>query len=297
MSVSEQDPNRAYRETQSQIYRLQETLLNSARAKNVQEEDRQENNSYSPDQYGNSQVLSTGEVSAFNAPEIDSQSVLTFTAEKYPKEPKILGTLYYNRFKEGSFGENSTSYSDRHKFPYDLYDRTLPPPFLPAIGIDKINNIIMLKITYEDVQASFDNLESPRARNNEIWGCDIYSDDSDPILVLRHCGFKPVASPGSSFPKLRRTPANMANQDSVIGNLPLLRGTPFDLEVGLLLLPTLQKYSSVKRFDIISRKWGSEGTVLHDGISYGIYSIAIKQRLDSNRPHEPNGYIKNLKWT
>ena len=155
----------------------------------------------------------------------------------------------------------------------------------------------MLKITYEDVQASLDNLESPRARNNEIWGCDIYSDDSDPILVLRHCGFKPVASPGNSFPKLRRTPANMANQDSVIGNLPLLTGTPFDLEVELLLLPTLQKYPSVKRFGITSREWGSEDTVLHDGISYGIYSIAIKQRLDSNRPHEPNGYIKNLKWT
>lgn len=101
MSVSEQDPNRAYRETQSQIYRLQETLLNSARAKNLQEEERQENNSQPLDQYGNSQELATSGVSAFNAPEVDSQSVLTFTAEKYPKEPKKFGYTLLQPFQRG----------------------------------------------------------------------------------------------------------------------------------------------------------------------------------------------------
>ncbi|EJS44374.1 rxt3p [Saccharomyces arboricola H-6] len=294
MSVSEQDPNRAYRETQSQIYRLQETLLNSARTKNVQEEVKKESSSSSlSGQY----EFQKGRTSVSDVPEVNSQSVLAFTEEHYPKKPKNLGTLYYNRFKEGSFREDSASYSDRHRFPYNLYDGTLPLPFLPAIGVQNVNNKITVNITYEDIQASFENLESPRARNNEIWGCDIYSDDSDPILALRHCGFKSVAPPAGLFPKLRRTPANMANQDNVTGNLPLLKGTPFDLEVELLLLPTLQRYPSVKRFDITSREWGSEDTVLHDGLSYGIYGIVINQRLNSDKSHEPNGYIKNLKWT
>lgn len=287
MSVSEQDPNRAYRETQSQIYKLQETLLNSARTKNKQEE-RQESNIH---------PLSNDKTSAYDIPNVNSQSVLAFTEEHYSRKLKNLGKLYYNRFKEGSFDEDSTSYSDRPNFPYDLYDNTLPPPFLPAIGVQNINNIVTLNITYEDIQASFDNIESPRTRNNEIWGCDIYSDDSDPILVLRHCGFKIVVPSGGPFHKLRRTPVNMVNQDNVTGNLPLLKGTPFDLEVELLLLPTLQKYPSVKRFDVTSREWGLEGTVIHDGLSYGIYSIVIKQRLDRDKPHEPTGYIKNLKWT
>lgn len=97
--------------------------------------------------------------------------------------------------------------------------------------------------------------------------------------------------------QIEENPVNVTNQDNVTGNLPLLEGTPFDLEVELLFLPTLQKYPSVKRFDITSREWGSEATVIHDGLSYGIYSIVIKQRLDRDKPHEPNGYIKNLKWT
>ncbi|AJV15065.1 Rxt3p [Saccharomyces cerevisiae YJM1478] len=294
MSVSEQDPNRAYRETQSQIYKLQETLLNSARTKNKQEEGQESNTHSFPEQYMHYQ---NGRNSAYDLPNVSSQSVLAFTEKHYPNKLKNLGTLYYNRFKEGSFDEDSTSYSDRHSFPYNLYDNTLPPPFLPAIGIQNINNIATLKITYEDIQASFNNIESPRTRNNEIWGCDIYSDDSDPILVLRHCGFKIGAPSGGSFHKLRRTPVNVTNQDNVTGNLPLLEGTPFDLEMELLFLPTLQKYPSVKRFDITSREWGSEATVIHDGLSYGIYSIVIKQRLDRDKPHEPNGYIKNLKWT
>ncbi|CAI4057583.1 hypothetical protein SKDZ_04G1660 [Saccharomyces kudriavzevii ZP591] len=295
MSVSEQDPNRAYRETQSQIYRLQETLLNSARAKNKQEEGRQESNNHFF--LGLHEDSQKGKSSAFDMPDVNSHAVLAFTEKHYPNKPRNLGMLYYNRFKEGSFREDCTSYSERRKFPYDLYDSSMPPPFLPAIGVQTINNIITLKITYEDIQASFDNLESPRTRNNEIWGCDIYSDDSDPILALRHCGFNPVAHPGGPFPKLKRTPVNMANHDDVTGDLPLLKGTPFDVEVKLLLLPTLQKYPSVKRFDIVSREWGSEETVLHDGLSYGIYSIAIRQRLGSDKRHEPNGYIKNLKWT
>ena len=280
-------PNRAYRETQSQIYKLQETLLNSARTKNKQEEDKQ-------GQYVSSQ---SGGGSVSHILDVNSQSVLAFTEKHYPNKLTNFGILYYNRFKQGRFDEDSVSYSHRRNFPYNLYDNSLPPPFLPNIGVQNINNIITLKITYEDIQASFDNIESPRTKNNEIWGCDIYSDDSDPILALRHCGFKPVVPHGDPFCKLRRTPVNMANQDNVTGNLPLLKGTPFDLEVELLLLPTLQNYPSVKRFDITSRGWGSEDTVLHDGLSYGIYSIVIKQRLGSDESHESNGYIKNLKWT
>ncbi|CAI4329013.1 CFF_collapsed_G0008060.mRNA.1.CDS.1 [Saccharomyces cerevisiae] len=85
MSVSEQDPNRAYRETQSQIYKLQETLLNSARTKNKQEEGQESNTHSFPEQYMHYQ---NGRNSAYDLPNVSSQSVLAFTEKHYPNKLK-----------------------------------------------------------------------------------------------------------------------------------------------------------------------------------------------------------------
>lgn len=132
--------------------------------------------------------------------------------------------------------------------------------------------MVEVKISYEDLQSSVQVKDSPRTVNNEIWGTDIHTDDSDPILVLRHCGLSLDDVNGTC-----RTPANLHNSDNLLGTVPPA-GTPFDVEIQLLLLPPLQKYTSLRRYGITSRQWGNGGTTPHDGLSYGIYSIKILTR-------------------
>ena len=164
-------------------------------------------------------------------------------------------------------------------FPYDLERRVLPVPFLPEFPEESANSIITISIKYEDLMKSFnDSGDCPRTFNNEIWGCDVYTDDTDPILALRHCGFtcldpppltpthfKGKASHKPSTPApLRRTPVNQTNKDNVVGEIPKDEHglKPFDLDVDILLLPRLQQYFSVKRYGITSRHWGKLTTPL-----------------------------------
>ena len=102
----------------------------------------------------------------------------------------------------------------------------------------------------------------------------------DPILALRHCGFQ--IDPKLTQGKVR-TPGNLQNTDNVHGGLPTEDGAVFDLDLTIILLQNLQYYPSTSRFGLSSRKWGSlptesENCSPHDGLSFGIYEIAIVKR-------------------
>lgn len=247
------DPNEAYRRTQSQIYSLQETILNSTRASRSKKNRDDEGTDVFPS--ANSARTT-----------VNSKPVLERTKSTYGEPDRIIGSFRYHAYKEAHRETESIP------FPFDLYELAMPRPFLPGYGSDSINGLVEIKISYEDLQSSVELKDSPRTLNNEVWGTDIYSDDSDPILVFRHCGLSLQDANGSC-----RTPANLENSDNVIGTVPPA-GTPFDIEALLLLLPPLQKYTSLRRHGITSRKWGDEGTVPHDGLSYGIFAINILTR-------------------
>lgn len=308
------DPDELYRRTQSQIYRLQETLLNSSKSARVQRSD----NDVTPVTTHRPPITTTAASLANNAttslnispsilpappsarelPIVDSTPVLRYTKSKYKDLPRLIGEITYHPTKTGIFksydnpGNNTTESSSvaaavaitQPEPPYlsnfKLYD--IPDPLLPNFTRDKINKLIKIKIPYRYIR---DLLESrlERATHAQLWGTDIYTDDSDPLLALQHVGF----FDRSDFYDLKKlTPANLSNFNDVIGNddddndrqLTKRSGggevSKYDLEVTVLLLDTLSAYIGTDRFGICSRDW--YGVAPHDGLSFGIYQIEVK---------------------
>ncbi|QLL33281.1 hypothetical protein HG536_0E01920 [Torulaspora globosa] len=262
------DLNEEYRRTQSQIYGLQETILNSA--KNAS---------------GSGKLKSAADTlrQRFNEPEhtsVGCDKVLQCVKNKYgPAPSRVLATLEYHPYHSGG-----PLRKELPAVPAEIqssFSLAMPRPFLPGFSEEHINQLVTIQVSYEDLRDSYRGTDSPRAQNNEIWGCNIYTDDSDPLLVLRHCGLSI-----SDYNGAHRTPANAENSDNVQGTVPP-EGTPFDLEVDILLLPTLQSYPGVKQFGVTSRAWGIDTPTPHDGLSYGIYAIRITSRDTSTRNIDP----------
>ncbi|QLG71621.1 hypothetical protein HG535_0B06670 [Zygotorulaspora mrakii] len=272
MNAGVYDADEAYRQTQSQIYKLQETLLNSTRTEQTAGQRHSDDvQSAEPEEA----ALTSATQKAGGISEVDSGPVLTYIFKEYgcsPSQDERVATLAYHPYAEGRM-EGGTPKAVL-PFPYDTVELSTPRPFLPGYGRDKINRLVTVKIAYEDLKNSCKHFNSPRALNNEIWGCQIYTDDSDPVLVLRHCGVSIDEDNGTGT---CRTPANMNNTDNITGTIPP-EGTPFDLEVDLLLLPTLQTYESVMQHGIYSKYWGGRAQAPHDGLSYGIYGIRVMTR-------------------
>ena len=188
----------AYRATQSQIYSLQETLLDSNKSAkaDVKDKDKDKDKEKKKEKkVKSSKKRKTDEDRPSKRHSKKVEEVLQVVSNTViPTEaPRYLGTLQYNYAKEGVL--NAVNVVDRKDrttvpFPYDLERRVLPVPFLPEFPEESANSIITISIKYEDLMKSFnDSGECPRTFNNEIWGCDVYTDDTDPILALRHCGF------------------------------------------------------------------------------------------------------------
>ncbi|AMD19943.1 HCL208Wp [Eremothecium sinecaudum] len=249
-----------YQRTQSVIYQMQETLLNASK----------------------DGVNGTDDLQKLAATEssitVNSERVLSYVSKNYGFQRRNLGTLRYSPLRQGRF--EGSEKKQELPFPYNYCRAFIPEPFLPRLGTSAINSIITVILTSEDLQIAIEKNQNIRFQNRELWGVDIYTCDSDPLLALVHCGaldFK-----GSSGTRKRRTPANLENPDNVVSlfdDKPPLHSKSmpgFDLEVQLLMLPPLQRYCSVERYGIKSRAW----EVIHDGLSYGIYSIRVNPRAE-----------------
>ncbi|CCH58421.1 hypothetical protein TBLA_0A06300 [Henningerozyma blattae CBS 6284] len=303
-----------YRQTQNEILNLQATILNSANsANNISRphdhlhilpndlDNRMENGG-----------ARNNEIDNFTF--INNSNVLNFVASKYKKvgdqENQNLGTLFYHPFKTGFFNiEDELNNSKQRELEVRNgfgYDYTLPRPFLPNLNTNDINKIITIKINYEDYISSMnrDDINSPRSNNNEIWGCDIYTDDTDPILALIHCGFtlnniNKFSSTDKKIDemKFKMTPVNINNTNNIFGILPIEEDMKFDIELDILILPSLENYYSIRRNNITSRNWGALiGSTCHDGLSYGIYKIALKLRDDSTNGLTNDQHILDNTW-
>lgn len=278
------DDNEIYRQTQSQIYNLQQTILNSSRMQDAAKPPAQEKTLFSSDDTTKKQAIKHPAV------EVNSRPVLELVAAHYAGNRRHLGPLRYNawagiRDKDAS-NINDTPAPDMPDLDYMRF--LMPRPLLPAYQTAEINCTVTIEVSYEDIVAATQpHPSNPHVVNNEIWGSQIYTDDSDILLVLQHCG----AIPSSCALAGARTPANLEDPDHVTGVIPP-SPTPYDLKVDILLLPPLQSYSDSLNNDVKSRSWRG----CHDGLSFGIYGIEIKTRDTSLRDVSSQDQVKAIEW-
>jgi hypothetical protein len=133
--------------------------------------------------------------------------------------------------------------------------------------------------------------------HRNVWGTDVYTDDSDVIAACIHNGWfrgewpedidKSLLGLEIDVPEepssngAHRGKAKVVRKERIVSKLgdinlfeppasgPMEVPENQDLHVTLLILPQLEKYSSTTRFGIRSREWPDN----HDGVSYMIHSI------------------------
>lgn len=125
----------------------------------------------------------------------------------------------------------------------------------------------------------------------QVWGTDVYTDDSDPLAAAVHSGWiRGAWSEDVDVNLLELNIGQPAPQDGIVGNQSVtheaqtkstdtLTNTPAtgpvtppenrDAYITLLVLPPLEKYASSTWYGIRSRSWGDN----HDGMSFKIHRI------------------------
>ena len=138
--------------------------------------------------------------------------------------------------------------------------------------------------------------------DRNLYGTDIYSDDSDPVAAAIHCGWirgewpeevdVSLLEPGSPMDREHshryHPDAGIGDSDtSSIMKVPPQHGSirprpHHDLHITLLILPPLQRYASSVRHGLKSRSWGAN----HDGMSFEILKLEWVDEGDNSRGDE-----------
>ena len=132
-----------------------------------------------------------------------------------------------------------------------------------------------------------------------VWGTDIYSDDSDPLAAAIHAGWiRGEWGDGVDFSMLEINSSTDPDiKDSVFTSVPASPLPPVpgkDLHLTLLILPTLQQYTSSVAHGIKSRPWGSE----HDGLSYRIEKLSwVDEKASSGQERIGESRHKRLRMS
>ncbi|BGP29045.1 hypothetical protein JCM10296v2_000781 [Rhodotorula toruloides] len=118
----------------------------------------------------------------------------------------------------------------------------------------------------------------PSIRKREVWGTDVYTDDSDVLAMLLHSGWLRVTrrerrvkagEKGAGADAIRR--ARIPGEERIV--LPPTdgeeKGVPKALCVRLGVVPALLRYEGIERQGIRSRSWGNG----HDGVSLRIEEV------------------------
>jgi hypothetical protein len=116
-----------------------------------------------------------------------------------------------------------------------------------------------------------------------VWGTDVYTDDSDIIAACIHQGWFrgewdediDTSLLGLELEDVPPEPyTDVLTNPPASGPMKVPAGK--ECHVTVLVLPALEKYSSVTRFGLKSREWGGErkrGFVGHDGLSFSILKV------------------------
>ncbi|KAK5175726.1 uncharacterized protein LTR77_000865 [Saxophila tyrrhenica] len=125
-------------------------------------------------------------------------------------------------------------------------------------------------------------------KHRNVWGTDVYTDDSDVIAAAVHAGWI-KGDFGDYNDDIREICGNESEQDEPEdNNLTTLAIKPrrpvkvppgCDAQFTLLILPPLESYASTNQHHIWSREWKGS----HDGMSYIIHRIDFVEESSTNR--------------
>ncbi|KAG0249706.1 hypothetical protein BG011_009009 [Mortierella polycephala] len=141
------------------------------------------------------------------------------------------------------------------------YYRYDPAQLLPVLQ-GKENSLLEVRVA--SPYLTFDNA---KVKRRELWGTDVYTDDSDVVAMLIHSGtfIPPINSHSSEPDSIQPT----SQQHNFVTD-PIKHICPgYDLAVTLRVLPKLIKYQGSIRNRIKSRTWATG----HDGVSLQIESV------------------------
>ncbi|KAG0202128.1 hypothetical protein BGX28_005270 [Mortierella sp. GBA30] len=141
------------------------------------------------------------------------------------------------------------------------YYRYDPGLLLPTM---QGNENSLLEVRIASSYLTYDNFKVNR---REVWGTDVYTDDSDIVAMLIHAGYyiPPISSNSTEQDSIQPT----TQHHNFVPN-PIKHICPgFDLAVTLRVLPKLLKYQGSIRHRIKSRTWKTG----HDGVSLQIESV------------------------
>ncbi|KAH3661693.1 hypothetical protein OGAPHI_006543 [Ogataea philodendri] len=227
---------------------------------------------------------------------IDSKETLLLAAS-FPR--KHLGSIIYQEYptKETRcmYLENIDPVHQQEDFhiPNQLVSKRIE--LLPAYFANYINCTVDIRIPYKSIP---DNIN---VFDRRIWGTDIYTDDSDIVAILYHCGVLQSADPtGADDNDSTRAPeksekSGESEQDKESGAVPFSSHTGAitpgnldnihnvskpdvnpdeanDLVVTLIILPRLGVYQGSYRNHYNSRTWGQNGAY-HNGVSIALYGV------------------------
>ncbi|KAH3669150.1 hypothetical protein WICMUC_004989 [Wickerhamomyces mucosus] len=204
---------------------------------------------------------------------IDNTDVLKYSL-KFKR--LYLGSILYTPFPTKSTYKQLSIFTN-HNIEDD--DNKIVP-LLPELNLF-INSIITIRIPSYYIT---DLANNKNFIDRNIWGTDIYTDDSDILLILKHNGFIPIQN--SELENLipqnlnKSTPGNIDNFTNIkqtVSNfnqfINILSG---DIHVDLIILPRLIKYQGIYRNGLNSRSWNN-----HDGVSIAIHGIRYGDNLSS----------------
>ncbi|KAF9200762.1 hypothetical protein BGZ49_009005 [Haplosporangium sp. Z 27] len=141
---------------------------------------------------------------------------------------------------------------------YYRYDTTLLLPSMQG----KENSLLEVRVASSYL--TYDNI---KVKRREIWGTEIYTDDSDIVAMLIHSGF---FIPPISINSTEQDSIQPKGQQHNFASEPIKHICPgYDLAVTLRVVPKLIKYQGSIRHRINSRTWKTG----HDGVSLKIEAI------------------------
>lgn len=135
-----------------------------------------------------------------------------------------------------------------------------------------------------------------------IYGTEIYTDDSDPLLAAIHSGWIRGAWPADVDTGLMDLPPAPPADAPIVLELtappaagPVLPPANMDCHITIVILPVLVEYRSSLRFGMKSRQWGDN----HDGCSFMVTGIKWTDEGQDRNVEKPSkiGKARSTKQT
>lgn len=124
-------------------------------------------------------------------------------------------------------------------------------------------------------------------KRRQLWGTEIYTDDSDVIAAAVHSGWLKgdFGDFNEDLRELGDDTSEHGNDEELSLSLvtrpqrPVKAPDGYDAHITVLILPPLESYAATSQHHLASREWRKK----HDGMSYMIHSIEFVDEGPSNR--------------